>query len=331
MSKELWIKDLIDGSSVKLCGFISNVTQGVTTPNTKTNQPGKKYLSITLSDKTGSIEAKKWDASKEDIDFFTVGRYVVVMGEVNLYRTSLQLKIVSFEQLPEEQIEREDYFMSAPESLESMEEDLKRFFQMIQDPECKAFLDYFYRRDAKIYEKFMMHPAAVRNHHEYYHGLIYHTLCCARICEMCAELYPSVDKDLLLTGALLHDIGKMEELNPVDNPGYSDQGKLLGHISMMGNWIHEAKEKLVAEGKIAPDSEVPLLLEHMILSHHGKHEFGSPVLPMTREAILLNMADDMDAKMNIIDKALATIQPGKFTGKIFPLDERILYRSKREK
>ncbi len=303
------IKDIKDGESVSLKLLVSNVTKGVSNNNAT-------YLSITLQDNTGTIEAKRWDATAADIEFFQTGKIAHIVGEANLYRNNMQLKIMSFEDVDVNSIDYKDYVMSAPVSVELLEEELNEYINSIKNEECAQIVRFLTN---KHYKALLTHPAAVRNHHEYCSGLLYHTVSMARVANLLAEFY-GCDRDLLLSGVLLHDLGKTIELSGPIAPKYTLEGKLIGHISIMQSEIRECAENLKIAG------EIPLLLEHMILSHHGKYEFGSPVLPLTKEALLLNIIDDLDAKMTILDKALATVNDGEFTQKIFALDERMFYK-----
>jgi 3'-5' exoribonuclease len=202
------------------------------------------------------------------------------------------------------------------------EELIKRFnshVESIKNEDCRKILDYEIKRlSPKLFE----YPAAVSVHHDYGSGLLMHTVSMADLGVFLANYYPNVDKDILLTGILLHDMGKTIEFEGPIVYKYSLTGRLLGHISIMVSEIRRAAEGL----KLT--SEVPLLLEHMVLSHHGSNEFGSPVLPMTKEALLLSLIDNLDSKMVIVEKALDGVNPGEFSQKIYPLDGRCIYKPK---
>ena len=190
---------------------------------------------------------------------------------------------------------------------------------MIKNEDCRKILDYEIKRlSPKLFE----YPAAVSVHHDYGSGLLMHTVSMADLGVYLANYYPNVDKDILLTGILLHDMGKTIEFEGPIVYKYSLTGRLLGHITIMVSEIRRAAEGL----KIT--SEVPLLLEHMVLSHHGSNEFGSPILPMTKEALLLSLIDNLDSKMVIVEKALEGVNPGEFSTKVYPLDNRCIYKPK---
>jgi 3'-5' exoribonuclease len=204
----------------------------------------------------------------------------------------------------------------------SKDELVNRFNKMadsIKNSDCKKLLEYFLK---KYGDKFFDAPAAASVHHEFSSGLLMHSICIAEICDYLASFYKDVNRDLLVTGAILHDFGKMEELEGPAVFHYTVEGKLLGHISIMAAEVREASKKLEIK------SEIPTLLEHMILSHHGQLEFGSPVLPLTREALILSIVDSLDSKMLILDKAYEDVKKGEFTNKIFPLDNRAFYKAK---
>ena len=307
-----WIKELKENDRVYCEYLVTNVSKGVTNNNAA-------YLSITLQDNTGTIEAKKWDATEQDAEIFKIGNIVLVKADVINYRTGLQMKVLSGEVMDLDEVDLTLFTPSAPIPVEELKARLEKYIDSIKDPEFNLLVREII---TPIYDLYTIYPAAVRNHHEYNSGLLYHTLSMAGIAEKISECYPSVNYDLLMSGVLLHDVGKTIELSRPPIVKYSKEGRLIGHISIMHSMIRETAFKLGIE------DEKRILLEHMILSHHGKYEYGSPVLPLTREALLLNMIDDMDAKMTIIDKAFANIEEGEFTPKLFPLDERSFYKPK---
>lgn len=305
-----WIKELKENDHIRSTYLVINVTRGVTNNNLP-------YMTITFQDKTGTIEGKRWDASEEDKTIFQPGNVVEIEADVINYRIGLQLKIISARRIPNEEVDVSLYTISAPVEQQELERRLKNYVDSIQDADLHLLVSTIIQ---KVYNEFVTYPAAVRNHHEYTNGLLYHTLSMANLAEMIASYYPQVDRDMLISGVLLHDIGKTIELSGPMIAKYTKEGRLIGHISIMHSIVRENAEKLMIS------DEKRILVEHMILAHHGKQEFGSPVLPLTREALLLHMIDDMDAKMTILDKAYASIEEGEFTPKIFALDERCFYK-----
>ena len=172
------------------------------------------------------------------------------------------------------------------------------------------------------YEEFISYPAATRNHHEFASGLLYHTVSMCDVADILSSFYDNVNRDILIAGVILHDIGKTLELSGPIATKYTLEGKLLGHISISNAMIKETADKLHIEG------EEVTLLQHMILAHHGKNEYGSPVLPQIKEAEILYLIDNIDARMAMMDKALETVEYGKFTKRVFSLENRALYKPK---
>lgn len=307
------IKELTEGERVTIQALVGSVSKG-------TNASDQAYLNLDLRDSSGSINAKKWDASESDNEIFVVGNIVEITANVICYKDSLQLKILSAKTLDSDSIDVTRFIKAPPVAKEELVNRFNKIVESIENTDCKKILEYFINKYSKIlYDA----PAAVSVHHEFASGLIMHSLSIAEICDYLSSYYKNINRDLLVTGALLHDFGKMRELEGVGVYKYSLEGKLLGHISIMGGEIQEAGEKLNIT------SEIPTLLEHMILSHHGQREFGSPVLPLTREALLLSIVDSLDSKMLILDKAYETVNEGEFTQKIMPLDGRSFYKIKK--
>ena len=307
------IKELIEGDRLTIQAIIGSVTKGV-------NANGSPYLNIELRDSSGSINGKKWEIEAKDDEIFIVGNIVELFIEVIKYRENLQVKILTAKRISEEEIDVTRFVMAPPIKKEELVERFNKLVNSINNPDCKALLDYFINKyGKKIYDA----PAATSVHHEFSSGLLMHSVFMAENCDYISKEYGDIDRDLLVTGALLHDFGKMVELEGPAVYKYSVEGKLLGHISIMCSEMRKAAEELHIT------SEVPMLLEHMILSHHGKLEFGSPVLPLTKEALILSIVDLLDSKIMIVSKALETIEPGEFTQKIFHIDNSSFYKPKK--
>jgi 3'-5' exoribonuclease len=303
------VKDLNMGLRVVEPYLIRNVTNGV-------SNNGSPYLTLELMDNTGTIEAKIWDASQYDIDNLTQGKIVRITADVQEYRDRLQLKVVKYDLLKADDYNLDEFVQSSPVPREELERRLDEVLASFTNEDVKKIIDYIF---AKAKDAFMASPAATKNHHEYLGGLVEHTLSMVTIGEFLAKHYENVDRDILIAGILLHDIGKTKELSGPLITHYTTEGKLLGHISIASAAILNAGKELNIT------SEVPVLLAHMVLSHHGKLEFGSPVVPMTKEAFLLSMIDNLDSKMKIIDKTLAVTEPGEFTDRIWALDNTTFY------
>ena len=310
------IKDFVDGDILERNEFL------VISCTLQTTVSGSKYLSVILQDKTGKIEAKKWTVENQDLDTLKEGNIVSINGEINKYKGVLQAKIQDCFLVLPQNANLEDFIPQSSYSKLELEKEFNRLLDTIKDAD-------YYLIVSKIYEdyhdKLFFFPAAVRNHHNYERGLMTHTISMAQISEFLCDHYKNLNHDLLLAGALLHDLGKIIEFNGPILTKYTDEGKLLGHISIGFSIVRQYAEKL----NINKDKAT--LLEHMILSHHGKLEFGSPILPMTKEALLLSMIDDMDAKMELCTEVLKTVEKGEYSSRIFALDDRILFNPKDDK
>ena len=307
------IKELLEGDRTLLQALVGSSSNG-------TNKSGSPYLNVELRDSSGSISAKKWEVDGSDKDIFMAGNIVEVMVEVIKYNDSLQAKILSAKLIPVENIDTTRFIKAPPIPKEELVERFNKLVSSIKDKDCKALLDYFID---KFGEKIFISPAAASVHHEFASGLLMHSVSLAEHADYFAKYYPNINRDLLVTGAILHDFGKMIELVGPAVYKYSLEGKLLGHISIMCSELRSAAKELKIE------SETPILLEHMVLSHHGQLEYGSPVLPLTKEALLLSMIDNLDSKMLVVEKALEEVSPGEWSQKVFALDGRSFYKPKK--
>ena len=283
------------------------------------NNQGSAYMNLELKDASGQINAKKWEATLEDENIYVQGNVVFVEAEVLKYKDSLQVKILNGQIVDPSDIDVVKFIKQPPVPKEELIKRFNAHVESIKNEDCRKILDYEIKR---LSPKLFDYPAAVSVHHDYGSGLLMHTVSMADLGVYLSNYYPNVDKNILLTGILLHDMGKTIEFEGPIVYKYSLEGRLLGHISIMVSEIRRAAEGL----KIT--SEVPLLLEHMVLSHHGSNEFGSPVLPMTKEALLLSLIDNLDSKMVIVEKALEGVNPGEFSTKVYPLDNRCIYKPK---
>ena len=306
------IVDFNDHEHIEGQFLLGNVSKGV-------NANGGSYLSVELRDASGQIIAKKWDATALDEQIFIVGNVISVVGETNKYKEQLQLKILSAELVPLDEIDVEKFVKAPPVAKEELIKRFNNHVASINNEDCLKIIHYFIN---KFGEKIFSYPAAVSIHHEYSSGLLMHSITMADIANYLCPVYEA-DHDLMITGCLLHDLGKIIELEGPIVYKYSIEGKLLGHISIMCAEIRKAAEELNIK------SEIPLLLEHMVLSHHGQQEFGSPVMPLTKEGLLLSLIDNLDSKMVVVNKAIADIEPGTFCNKIFSLDNRSFYKPKK--
>lgn len=310
------IKDLVENEKIKQSFLVNNVTKGVTTK-------GSSYYNIVLQDASGTIEGKKWEIVEGDETTFKIGNIVEIEGDVLQYKGGNQIKITSARINEDKDIDVTMFVQSAPIARSELQKTLFEYIEKIEDVEIKLIVEEIIKNN---YISFCNYPAASKFHHEYASGLIYHTVSMLKLAEAICGVYSNVNKSLLYGGIILHDVGKTVELSGPIVPKYTTQGKLLGHISIIQAQIKEVSDKL------AITSEAPVLLQHMVLSHHGKYEYGSPVLPLIKEAELLTYIDNIDSKMYIIDKALEQVEEGEFTPRQFALEDRMFYKPyKREK
>ena len=306
------IKELVDGDRIIIQALVGQVSQG-------TNKSGSPYLNVELRDSSGAMNCKKWEIEDGDKDILLPGNIVEVQLECLTYNDSLQGKIIKVLPVDIDNVDVTRFIKAPPIPKEELVERFNKLVDSVKEPTLKKYLDYFIKKFGKtIY----IAPAASSVHHEFSSGLLMHSVCLAEHADYFAKFYPDIDRDLLVTGALLHDFGKMIELEGPSVYHYTVEGKLLGHISIMCAEVRMATKEMGIEG------EYPVLLEHMILSHHGQLEFGSPVMPLTREALLLSLIDNLDSKMLVLDKAYEDVKPGEFTQKIYPLDGRAFYKAK---
>ncbi len=286
----------------------------------KTNK-STPYLSMLLQDATGQIDAKFWNLTEEQVGQYKVGMIVHAKGDVIVYRNALQFRVQKMESLPDESLT--DYVQQAPMTQAQMEDEINGYIASMQDETLKAvtsrILDQ-YKTD------FYSYPAATKNHHTFVGGLAFHSISMTRLALQVCNYYPYLDRDLLIAGTLLHDIGKTMELSAAYLPSYTPKGNLLGHISIM----HGVLSSLANEMGVAEEESV-ILLEHMILSHHGKMEFGSPVLPMIPEAEVLTTLDNLDARLYMMKQSIDQTMPGDFGPRVFSLENRMIYARKDKK
>ncbi|SFD36605.1 3'-5' exoribonuclease [Lentibacillus persicus] len=279
---------------------------------------GKPFLTLIFRDATGEIEAKLWDATKEDEELFVPEQIVKVSGEVNQFRGKPQLKIFSVRpSQPTDGVQVSDFVEKAPVEKEALMEKLTEAIFEMKNSSLQRIVRAFIK---KYQEALLTYPAAAKNHHEYVSGLAHHIVSMLALAKELHHLYPQTNKDLLYAGVILHDLGKIKELSGVVTTSYSLEGKLMGHIPIMVEEIGDMAKALQIEG------EEVLILQHLILSHHGKAEWGSPKPPLIREAELLHLIDLIDARMNMLNRSLEKVKPGEFTERMFALDNRSFYK-----
>jgi 3'-5' exoribonuclease len=299
------------GEQVELYLLIKSSTKGIASN-------GKPFLTLILQDKTGEIEANLWDASLEDEQKYTAESIVKIVGDIHHYRGRNQLKIRNIRPVNEQDnVNISDFLETAPLKKEDMMDKITGYIFAMKNPNIQRITRHLLK---KHQHAFLEYPAATKNHHEFISGLAYHVVSMLDLAKAIAQLYPSLDTDLLYAGVILHDLGKVIELSGPISTTYTVAGNLLGHISIMVNEIGKAAEELNIHG------EEVMVLQHMVLSHHGKAEWGSPKPPLIKEAEILHLIDNIDAKMNMLDRALERVKPGEYTEKIFALDNRSFYK-----
>lgn len=265
----------------------------------RTGSTGRSYLRLELGDRTGTIEARMWEKFEELAESFERDHFVKVQGRIEEYRGRPQLIVDRIRRAPDSEIDLADFFPHTAEDVEALHGELRGHVAAMFDPWLRRLLESILD-DSELSARLKRAPAAKTMHHAWLGGLIEHIAGLCRLCKVVAGHYPETNLDLLLTGAILHDIGKIEELSYERSLGYTGEGQLLGHI-VQG--LAMAGRKMEAIAGFPP--ALRALVEHLIISHHGRYEFGSPKLPAFREALMLHYLDDLDSKMAAVRTSLA--------------------------
>lgn len=285
---------------------------------------GEPYLSLTLADRTGDIDAKMWDNVDKVLDAFDRDDFVRVKGMAQIYQNRLQFTVHTLAPVPASDVDLADYFPASARDPEEMFAELRGHIESVANPHLRALLEAL-MNDTDIARKFKRAPAAKTIHHAWLGGLLEHVLSLCKLVKLVAPHYPHLDADLVLTGAIIHDLGKIEELTYDRAFGYSDDGQLLGHILMGLRLIDDKVRQL-------PDfpPKLKTLVDHMVLSHHGELEFGSPKVPLLGEALLLHHLDNMDSKIECMRNAVARdkLAQGSFTAYVPALDRPVLRKDR---
>ncbi len=263
----------------------------VVSKQVKPKKTGEPYLALTLGDRTGQLEAKMWDNVEDALDAFEQEDFIKIKGLLNKYKNRFQITIHKLRRLGDSEVDFADYLPKTTKDIGELWRTLGEFVASFQNPYLKTLVESF-MGDPEIAEAYRTAPAAKSLHHAYIGGLLDHVVSLCRSCDLMCRNYPSVNRDLLLTGAFFHDIGKIHELSYNRSFSYTTRGQLLGHMIIELEMLH-AK---IAQIPGFP-YELKTLLEHLIISHHGQYEFGSPKLPMFPEALMLHYLDDLDSKM----------------------------------
>lgn len=268
----------------------------------RTSSKGSEYLEVRLSDASGDLKGFLWDlrAAEGDLDLIVPDAFLKVKGLVSTYNGRLQFRLDKVRAARDEEVgDLARFFPVSTRPLEVMQAELDARIQSVRDPWIQALLRRLFQEDATLRASFCKAPAAKSMHHVFLGGLLEHTLSVAAMAERACEHYRELNADLVLAGVLLHDLGKAAELTYERSFGYSDVGNLLGHISLEVQWINRAADALPG----FPE-ELRLQIQHIVLAHHGRLEYGSPVLPKTPEALLVHYLDDLDGKMEAVFRGL---------------------------
>lgn len=287
-----FIKDLKEGDRVADV-YMCKHRQSLVTKN------GKPYDSVILQDKTGTVDAKVWDPNSDGIDEFDDLDYIEVYGEVTSFNGALQVNVKRIRKCYEGEYDPADYLPMSPYPIEDMWKELQSFIGSVENPYLKGVLEYYFVNDEDFIKAFKKSSAAKSVHHSFVGGLLQHTLAVTRMCDFYCGKYYRLNRDLLITAAICHDIGKVRELSLYPVNDYTDAGQFLGHIVMGSEMVGDAARDI-------PGFPQTLLqeLKHCILAHHGEFEFGSPKKPAIIEAVALNFADNTDAKMQTFTEIL---------------------------
>jgi len=264
----------------------------VITKQAKPKKSGELYLALTLGDRTGHIEAKMWDNVSEALNIFEQDDFVKIRGLINKFNGRFQLTVHKLRSMEEEEVDFDDYLPRTSKDIPALWNKLGEFVASFCDPHLKALIQTF-MADPEIERAYKNAPAAKTLHHAFIGGLLDHVVSLFQLCDLACRNYPeTINRDLLLSGAFLHDIGKIHELTFARSFTYTTRGQLLGHMIIELEMLHQK----MAQVPDFPD-KYKVLLEHLIISHHGKYEFGSPKMPMFPEALMLHYLDDLDSKM----------------------------------
>lgn len=293
MNKQIYVKDIRAGDRVQDL-FL------VTEKNMAISQKGNPYLNLKLRDRTGEIDGRVWDRATEMNDLFKAGDVIHIQSQAVSFRNVVQLSISQITIADDPAVTPTDYLPSSASDLSAMFEALMTLMGTVQNPHLKALLDLIFS-DEHTADAFRKAPAAKGFHHAYIGGLLEHTLSLTRLLDLVAQHYGRVNRDLVITGGILHDIGKIHELSFDGTMDYTDEGRLIGHIVLGVEFV----DTKIAEIEDFP-RQLALELRHILLSHHGTLEFGSPKRPKTVEALIVNFVDDLDAKVNAFEESINT-------------------------
>ncbi len=313
-----YIKDFRDGDRISDIYLIKQ-------KNSATTKNGKPYDNIVIQDKTGTLDAKNWEPNSPAIDEFDSKDYVEILGEVVSFNGALQVNIKRARKASEGEYNPADYLPVSPYNIEDMYSEILSYIDSVANPYLNRLLKAFFVEDEKFISLFKKSSAAKSVHHGFIGGLTQHTLAVTRICDFLCSRYELLNRDLLITAAICHDIAKVKEYSAFPDNDYTDEGNFLGHIvmgvEMIGNKIHGVDGNAPIEGfPVVLENE----LKHCIVSHHGEYEFGSPKKPAIMEAVALNFADNTDAKMQIFTEMFENEKSSGWLGFKKNLDTNVI-------
>ena len=286
------MKDFYIADAVRFENQVITSSFVVVSKQAKPKKSGELYLALTLGDRTGHIEAKMWDNVTDHINIFEQDDFVKVRGLLNKFNGRFQLTVHKLRSMQETEVDFDDYLPRTTKDIAALWRSLGEYMASFGDPYLKALLQAF-MSDPQIEQAYKNAPAAKTLHHACIGGLLEHVVSLFQLCDLACRNYPEmINRDLLLTGAFLHDIGKIHELTFARSFAYTTRGQLLGHMIIELEMLHQK----IAQVPGFPE-EYKTLIEHLIISHHGKYEFGSPKMPMFPEALMLHYLDDLDSKI----------------------------------
>jgi 3'-5' exoribonuclease len=269
------------------------------------NRQGNLYLQVSLSDRSGIVNAMQWNANQTVYDSFENGDYVIAQGTTQFFNGNLQIIVQKLTTADPARVDEAEFHVLSNESIGQLLVQLRQFVDSISNVQLKS-LACFYLDNDELTSKLSQAPAGVKNHHAYQGGLLHHVVSLMELVDVVAPKYPDVDRDLVLIGVLLHDLSKIDELSYQKGFEYTDEGQLVGHLVMgvelLGKMIRDWE---AANSDVFPN-DLAIQLKHLIVSHHGEYEYGSPKLPMTLEAVMLHFLDNMDAKLFQFSQAMSS-------------------------
>lgn len=311
--EKLFVRDLTDGAAVDTPFLVAQLEE-------RKKKNGDPFLSLVLADRTGEIRAVMWDDVVRTLQEVAKGDYALVTGAVSLYQDQLQLRVDRMRKLSPSQVDEADFIASSALDVEQMWKEIGDAVALVRQPQLRALLEEILG-DEDIADRMKRCPAAKRYHHTFRGGLLEHTLSVLRLCQQVAAHYDFLDRDMLVAGAVLHDYGKIYELRYEREYDYTDEGQLVGHIVMASAELDARMRKL------GFDDSLRAQVLHLVVSHHGEEQYGSPRRPMTPEAIALHFVDMLDSRMEMARAALEADadNEGSFTSWVRSL-ERPLYK-----